>query len=111
MAWIDLSSCNIINLENNLVNNRPYSFDLFDTAIVQHHLLAADSEEEKERWIACFSASLRQQPLPDQQRSSSSDASAPSPHSQTNCSSQSAGPGSLVVCPQPSAANTGASDF
>lgn len=63
MAWIDLRSCGIINLENNLMKNRPYSFDLFDTAIPRHYLLAANDEKEKEEWVASFSMVLNHQPL------------------------------------------------
>lgn len=63
MAWIDLRPCGIINLENNLMKNRPYSFDLFDTAIPRHYLLAANDEKEKEEWVASFSMVLNHQPL------------------------------------------------
>lgn len=63
VAWIDLRPCGIINLENNLMKNRPYSFDLFDTAIPRHYLLAANDEKEKEEWVASFSMVLNHQPL------------------------------------------------
>jgi hypothetical protein len=72
VAWISLDSCGIINLENNLVKNRPYSFDIFDPNIPRHYLLAANDEKEKEEWVASFSMVLNRQPMLDAMSSSGS---------------------------------------